>query len=268
VGPLTRSELRRLRALRSPGVRARRGAFLLEGFRAVETALGAGRVDLLALTERALEHDRAPALLEAARDQGIVLRTLAPEVLAELSDTRTPAGVLARVPWDPPRDPSGEQVAESLERAGLRCLLCLDAVADPGNAGTLLRTADALGIPGVLLGKGTVEAGNPKTARAAAGSLVRLDYLAEEVDLARVLRRLAGRGWSVWRAEAGEGSPPPEATEGTWALVLGSEGDGISDELREVGEAVHLPRRAGAESLNVAVAGGILMYLMTRGRTT
>ena len=265
VEPLERSELRRLRALTRKSMRERRGGFLLEGFRAVESALeGPGRADLLVLTSRAREHDRAPALLAAARELGIPVREARVEDLASLADTSTPPGIVARVRWDPPRDPAGQAAMEELARLGIRRLLCLDGVSDPGNAGTLLRTADALGITGALLGRGTVEAGNPKTARAAAGSLLRFDYLAEDVDLPGVLQTLQHGGWMVWRAESSGGELPAGPAHQAWALVLGSEGHGVSPELDGLGRGIHIPQRAGAESLNVAVAGGILMYLLTR----
>ncbi len=265
---LARSELRRLRALGRRSMRDQRGAFLLEGFRAVETALQQpGRVDLLVLTADARGHERAPGLLDLAREQGVAVREAGAETLSELADTRTPAGVLARIRWDPPRDPDGEEVARALEAGAVERLVCLDGVSDPGNAGTILRTADALDITGALLGKGTVEAGNPKTARAAAGSLLRMDYLAEEVDLPGVLDHLESLGWSVWRAEAGAGEQPVPPRPGPWALVLGSEAHGTSPRLEGTGSAVRIPQRAGAESLNVAVAGGILMYLLTRERS-
>ncbi|MFO7769553.1 MAG: RNA methyltransferase [bacterium] len=267
--PLERSELRRLRALGRRGMRRRRGAFLLEGFRGVETALGRpGRVDLVVLTPGAAGHERAPRIQEMARGQGVPVRGVAEEEMEELADTRTPAGVMARVRWDPPRDPPAAEVAAALEGKGLRRLLCLDGVGDPGNTGTLLRTADALGIGGALLGRGTVEAGNPKTARSAAGSLLGFDYLAEEVDLPGVLARLESDGWHIWRGEAEGGCTPRAAATGRWALVLGSEGHGLDPAAARVGEALHIPRRPGAESLNVAVAGGILMYLLTRGETS
>jgi TrmH family RNA methyltransferase len=134
-------------------------------------------------------------------------------------------------------------------------------VQDPGNAGTLIRTAVAFGLDAVLLGKGSVELANPKLVRATAGSLFQLPLVAERLDLVAVLRALLASGWHVLRAEVTSDSPPALPAEGQpWVLLLGSEAHGLTDGLRTQGTPISIPMAGPAESLNVAVAGAILLY--------
>ncbi|MFC1627866.1 TrmH family RNA methyltransferase, partial [Gemmatimonadota bacterium] len=175
--------------------------------------------------------------------------------------------ILASVAWSPVRGERPEIICEKLEERKARRLLCLDAVSDPGNVGSLLRAADAFGMDGVLLGMGTVESTNPKVVRSAVGSLFSLPIVVEEVSLAPVLQQLQEEGWQVLRAEVRVGvslsSVKPKAK---WALLLGSEAHGVSGELGGMGEAVHIGMRGAAESLNVAMAGGILLHGLTNER--
>jgi TrmH family RNA methyltransferase len=266
VEPLRPAELRALRALTSRSVRARRAGFLLEGFRGIESALEVpGRVLLVALSPAASAHPRAKTVIDRGAEAGSPVRTGSAEALADLADSVTAPGVIARVHWQPHRQPGTTEVIEALGHDSCRRLLCLDAVSDPGNVGTLIRTAQAFGVDGILLGKGTVEATNPKVVRSAVGSLFHLAYVAEGVDLNALLPELENRGWRVFRAEAATGTPPAPTLAGApWALVVGSEAHGVSEGLRATGTPLHIPVAESAESLNAAVAGSILLYELSR----
>ncbi len=266
--PLSRTELRSLRALTHQSVRLRRGAFLLEGVRALDTALQfPAMVRLVAATKEAAAQPAVGPLLEKAVAGGVQVRSLVPEQLAELADTKTPSGLIGCIAWEPVREPEPKRLIADLEKAGAGRLLCLDAVGDPGNVGSLLRAADAFGVDAVLLGRGTVEVTNPKVVRAAVGSLFHLPYVAEGVSLMPPLELLQERGWTVYRAEAHGGSAPPsEPPSKPWVLLLGSEAHGVDPELCSIGRAIHIPIRGGAESLNVAMAGGILLYALSHQR--
>ena len=176
--------------------------------------------------------------------------------LASLAETESTQGVL--VAAETPRRDLGEL------RVGPRdVVLLLDGVQDPGNAGTLIRTADALGCAGALALPGTVDVWNPKVVRAAAGSLFRLPVI--EADAPAL---------SSWAEQAGvrvlagdmHGTPIDAVdVRGPIALAVGNEGAGLSEAVTGLATTlVSIPIRGSAESLNVAVAAGILMYELTK----
>lgn len=188
-------------------------------------------------------------LLRAASRAGAECVEASPSDVEELSDTETPQGVLAaaRVP------DRGEEVMEAAS------LLAFDEVQDPGNLGTLLRTAEALGVQGALSFPGTVDTWNPKAVRAAAGSVFRVPVLPLGRDEATdALRR---RGFRIWAADT-QGVPVDRWEQGPTRLllVLGNEGRGVSDEMLEAADRrVRVPVAGRVESLNVAVAGALLV---------
>jgi len=140
----------------------------------------------------------------------------------------------------------------------------LDAVQDPGNVGTLLRTAFALGAAGAVLLRGSADLQNPKVVRAGMGATFRLPSVsATPAECVAWVRRASVRVW----AAATEGTPLQRATAPErLALAVGNEGAGIRPEVRECAELqVAVPLARGAESLNVAVAAGILLYEVIRG---
>jgi TrmH family RNA methyltransferase len=241
---------------------------LLEGQRAVATALNVPqKVRLLIMTDAISGHPEAERLRTQAESSGIPVRVVPAGELAELAATDHPSGFLAVLAWAPRRLPGTAEVLGEIDRLDPQSLLCLDRVADPGNLGTLLRTADAFRVGGVVLGRGCVEATNPKVVRSAVGSLLGLPWIAEDVLLTELLPRLYARGWLVLRAEASSGEPPVPPPPGCrWVLVLGSEAHGTDPRLLAVGQGIHIPIAGSAGSLNVSVAGGILLHLLTRER--
>ena len=139
-------------------------------------------------------------------------------------------------------------------------MLVLDALQDPGNVGTLVRSAEALGARGVVALRGTADPWGPKAVRAAAGAAFRLPIV--EADAAEALARLQAAGYALWAAEAGA-PPPPPARPARIALAVGNEGAGLSAPVREAAAArVGVPLRGPTESLNAAVAGSILLYAL------
>jgi TrmH family RNA methyltransferase len=173
--------------------------------------------------------------------------------MAAAADTHTPSGLLAVVPM-PRRAVS----------APLTFALVLDRLGDPGNLGTVLRTAAAAGVQAVLLTPGTVDPFNPKVVRAAMGAHFHLPIVAAEWEA--LPSQLAGL--TVWRAEAGAGAAY-DAVD--WrqpsALLIGSEASGPGDEARALApNLVSIPMPGRAESLNAAVAAAVLMFEVARQR--
>ncbi len=241
IGKLTQAKHRR-----------RQGQMLVEGVRAVEAAVAAGApLTEILVTAEAAADPRVARFLERAAAPAHVL---SPDALAVLSDVQTSQGVLAvaRI----------EAAPEERLRAA-QTLLVLDGVQDPGNVGTLLRTAAWFGVEAVAAGRGTAGLHGPKVVRAAMGAHWDL-ALARTPDAGALLDRLRAAGFACYGADL-DGTPA-----GTWAprrpsaLVVGSEAHGLSTAVQgrlDGHVALHgAPTRRGTESLNVAVAGGILLY--------
>lgn len=190
---------------------------------------------------------------EAGRD---VLR-VPPELFEDVSDTETSQGVIAAFPL-PETDP------EVLARDGV--FLLLDGVSDPGNMGTVLRSAAAFGCRAVVTGRGSCFPFLPKVTRAAAGTNACLPVLSD-VRLPEFMKENSPGMVFVGADAAGGGMDPLRGETARLALVIGSEAHGISPEAGEFLSArVAVPMRGGVESLNAAVSASILLYETFRSR--
>ncbi len=256
------SLLTTIRDLHRRRARDRRGLALAEGVRLVEEALAA-RVPIRgAAVAPGLEGTpRGSALKSALERAGVRVESVSNAVLETLADTEQPQGVVAVI------EPRAWRL-EDLEPAPGRPVLVLDAVQDPGNVGTILRTALGLGGAGVVALKGTADLHNAKVLRGSMGALFRLPAVA--ADGADYLAWAKSAGVETWVTAAdGEalstrtGAHRPRAPI---ALVLGNEGAGVGAALSAAAHRrVAIPLGPGVESLNVAVAAGILLYEVTRG---
>lgn len=237
--------------------RERRGLALAEGVRLVEEVIAAGVPLRAAVISPALEATpRGKALADLLRARAPRIEDVTDRALAELAATEHPQGVLAVI--EPPAWKT-DQIAVGPDTVALM----LDGVQDPGNVGTLIRSAWALGAAGVLALPGTTDLGNPKVLRATMGAAFRLPVVALPVPDA--LDWCAAHPVEVWVAAA-DGAPVASVSRaGPVALVVGNEGAGVSREVaRRATRRVAVPLRPGAESLNVAVAAGILLYEVLR----
>ena len=221
----------------------------------------------------------APELSRSARGTEIVaalgrhavpVEEVTARTLAQLADTETPQGILAVIE---PRRWSATDLA--LRPDGVA--LVIDGVQDPGNVGTLIRTAHALGAAGTLVLRGSADPTSPKALRAAMGAtfrhpVVSLDdnaFIAWAKQYGVTLWASAADGVPLYRAlEGGRGDGEGEGGGGNAiAVIVGNEGAGIRPHLNAVAaRRVAIPLTQGAESLNVAVAAGILLYEVTRVR--
>jgi RNA methyltransferase, TrmH family len=230
-------------ALREARERRLRGEHLAEGRRVVGEALCAASVAEVLAT---IEHQD---LLARAERLGVRTAVVDERVMRRISDATTPPGVVAVV-----RTPD---LAAPIPTAG--SLVLLDGLGDPGNVGTLIRSAAAFGLPVVVTGDGADPFG-PKAVRAAAGACYRTVVL-RRVDLAAAETELRSGGRSLL-ALAADGTLDVATLrpEDPRVLVLGSEPSGLAMSVRaRCDDAVRIPMRPGVESLNVAVAGAIAM---------
>jgi TrmH family RNA methyltransferase len=245
------------RDLKRRRARERQQLFVCEGVRAVEELLRSSLVVRGALlTPHLHEVPRGAELVRALRERGIEVAEVGPHEFASAADTDSPQGVLA----------IAEIPSLTLDRVpvGNRFrLLILDGVQDPGNVGTILRTAAALGAAATAALPGTVDLWNAKVVRSAMGAHFRHQAVScgwDEVDAF-----CAAHDTPIWAADAAGSELGIVAAPERLALIVGNEGNGISDAARQrADQLVAVPILTAVESLNVAVAAGILLYELRR----
>lgn len=248
--------LKLVRDLQRRKARERRSLVLLEGWRLVEDAMGGGAkiVGLLAASDA-----EADALIARTTAAGIDAQTVPRRDFDAVAGTETPGGVIAVAEWEP-------LTLETLPPpGGAAVALVLDAVQDPGNVGTMIRTAHALGAWCTIALDGTVDVRNPKVLRGAMGSHFR--HPVATADFADVKGFLNAGSIEVCLA-ATDGAPVGASAPGRpgkVALVVGSEGHGVRPAWTDLPHRrVSIPMRPGAESLNAAVAAAILLFELVR----
>jgi len=255
----TKARIAEWKALRDKRRRQAAGRFLVEGFHAVEEALLAGApVEELLLGEGAARSPAGQRLVGHAREAEVRVVEVPRRVLEALADAESPQPAMAVVRAPDPRAPL------PVDRDGV--LVVLDGIQDPGNAGAVLRTADAFGCAGVVFAKGTVEPLNPKVLRAAQGSHFHLAVAAGPDAAAaagaaraaghRVLAAVSRGGEPLW-----ELGPRPRRT----TIVLGNEARGPAPATLDACDArVTIPLRGRAESLGVAAAAAVILSWLSR----
>ncbi|MGH9119236.1 MAG: TrmH family RNA methyltransferase [Acidimicrobiales bacterium] len=247
--------LRRLASRRAARVAER--AYIVEGPTLVIDALDAG----VAL-EAAYVEPGAPAAAAAAAERldraGVPVYEVADGVLAKAGATVTPQGILAVAPVV---DATIDRLLEA------PMIVVLVDVGDPGNAGTLVRTAEAAGAGGIVFAGASVDPFSPKTVRASAGSIFRVP-IAVASDVGPVLDRVGGAGHRRIGTSVGEGKPWYDADlAAALAVVLGNEAHGLPGPAADRVDAwVHIPMAGRVESLNVAVAGALVLFEAARQR--
>jgi TrmH family RNA methyltransferase len=252
-------EVKQLRALlRDPAARRTAGALVLEGPRLVADALRRG-APLSAVYLGPHAESAFAGLVADARGAGVRIAGLKEGVLEKVGTTRTPQPVLAVAPA--PAEPTLAAVAAA---AG-PVVVAVD-VADPGNLGTLLRSAEAAGAAGVVC-CGGVDVHNPKTVRASAGAVLAVPVVTV-ADPVAGLEALRGAGRRTFGTVAAGGVPYTEAPlDAPVALVLGSEAHGVPDAVAaRLDGTITIPMAGATESLNVAVAASILIFEAARRR--
>ena len=181
-------------------------------------------------------------------------------VFKTMSDTMTPQGILAVV-----RQPVSS--LEQLLNEPAPFVMVLENIQDPGNLGTILRTAEGAGVNGILMSRDTVDIFNPKTIRSTMGSVYRVPFLYVG-DICETVRKLKNKGISAYAAHLkGTGSyDEQDYTKGT-AFLIGNEGNGLTDELADLADTyIRIPMYGKVESLNAAIASAVLMYEAQRQR--
>ena len=233
----------------SRAARVKHSLFLAEGEHMAGEALKENKARTLLMDGSVRE--KYAALGDLASAQGVLVVQAACHVMAALSDAKTPQGVVAvcEYPTAGLPDPPGDW------------LVALDGVQDPGNVGTILRTMDAAGFSGFLMDEKTADPYGPKALRATMGAAFRIPT-ARCGDLPQALRQLANSGYDIIAGDL-HGQPfyQRPKTRAKICVVIGSEGQGVSTAVLQTATMrLKIPIVGGAESLNAAVAGAVMMY--------
>lgn len=245
--------------LKQKKYRAEQNAFLAEGLRSVEEAVNCGHVRQIFVLSGVAMTKRQKAIIEMAAAAGVELYAVTEQVMKKIADTETPQAMTAVVTRP-------ESSLEDLKAAGGN-LLVLDRISDPGNLGTMIRTADAAGFNGVVLLSGCADAFAPKVVRSTMGSLLHLPVV-ENVEADVFLKWAQTNGYEllVTYLEDADNLYQTDMS-GRLALVIGNEATGVTKELlRAVSKKVYIPMEGKAESLNAAVAAGVVMFECLRQR--
>lgn len=240
------------------------GTFLVEGVHLVEEALRSGAEIMTLLYEEEKGIDPVCYRALQNRDDEIEVIPVSVAVMEKLSETKTPQGIVAEVKKQ--QHDWSSLLEEMRDRPVL--VLLLDGISDPGNLGTILRTAEAAGADAVVLGNGSVDLYNGKVVRATMGALFRLPVFT--CPLTEAADQLKALGGTLLVTSLGEGTERYDrvAYRGKVGIVIGNEARGVSAELLQAAtQLVHIPLYGAAESLNAAVATGIMLYEAQRQRS-
>lgn len=239
--------VKRARAVSTKKGRAEEGLHFIEGESLVREAVISGAEFADAFIEEG--HDMMRSILEGC---GANVFTVRRSVMESMTNTGSPQWVCATVKTN--ETPVPEYYPRGL-------IVALDAVQDPGNLGTILRTADAMGAAGLLVGEGSADPYAPKPLRAAMGSIYHIPVW--RAPLVPELTKLSAQGFSLIAGHLkGEGELP--AVGDACVLVIGNEAAGVSDEAAALCFKYRLPMYGFAESLNASVAAGIMIYELAR----
>lgn len=249
------AEIRRLHDRRH---RAQRGAFVVEGPQALEAGLAAGVIEHLYVTAEAISAH--PDLIDSAAAQGVGVTEMTEAVAKAMSETENPQGLIGIAalqtrPW----------AIDDVANCRMGTVVLLERITDPGNAGTIIRTADAAGAAAVIVTSGSVDPHNGKCVRASAGSIFNIPVFTD-ADALSVIEAFRAQGVTCLAADGhGASSLIDNGVKARLTKphlwVFGSEAHGVSAEvIGAVDDAVSIPIQGRAESLNLAAAVAICLY--------
>ncbi len=261
-------QVKRLRELlEKPRARAKSGLFVLEGLRMVREIppeylealyLSASFAGICEETRRGFSAAGPDLVLPLDWPEPVVLED---RVFRSLSDTKNPQGILAVARQ--PHYETGQMYSRSSP-----LILFLENIQDPGNLGTMIRTAQGAGAAGVIMSRDTADIFSPKVTRSTMGSLFRMPFAYVD-DICAEIRHARSSGISVYAAALGAGQSYTAADyrQGT-AFVIGNEGNGMTDgAIQACTAAVEIPLHGGLESLNASAAAAILLFEAARQRS-
>ena len=240
--------------LAKPKARRREDAFVAEGIRMVSETPQARLMGLF-VSESFMQMDDQHRGMDLSSAE-----VLSDSLFRQVCGTQTPQGIMAIVR-------QAHRSPEELLDGSCPLLLFLENIQDPGNLGTLIRTAEGAGVTGIIMSADTVDIYNPKVVRATMGSLYRMPFAYAE-DFTGILKQAGRQGIGTYAAYLGGSVPYDQADfTGPTGILVGNEGNGLRQETAmAAGMRIHIPMAGSVESLNAAVAGAVLMYEAARQR--
>ena len=251
---LSKTRLKKITALKNKKTRDKQNLFLIEGFRLCEEAIQSDfQVHNLFVNPEAVSSANYEKLIQQASQKGIKITEIDNADVKQLADTFHSQGIFAII--EQRSLPFESWLSESIQ-----FLVIIDAGQDPGNIGTIIRTCDWFGIDAVVLSKGSVDLYNPKLIRSTMGSIFHLPVF-ENVDLTTTLPLLKKKGFTVYGADVqGNVYFHQVSYKPPLAVILGNENKGIDRKLfQHIDYAIKIPSYGKAESLNLALAGAVII---------
>lgn len=252
--------IQHVKSLHQKNKRDKLNQLFIEGYRIVKDAFERNAVFEFVVTKDTTNNNDVEELLSIAENRGIKIHNTTEKVFNELSDTKTPQGILAVI-HKPQYD------LHTLFQTDNAFFILLENLQDPGNMGTIIRTADAAGVTGVIVSKGSVDIYNPKVLRATMGSIFHLPIVGvDEIEV--MIARLKNNNFNVYAAhlEGNSNCFEVDMTHKT-AIVIGNEANGISDKVAKQCQLIKIPMLGKAESLNASVSAAIITYEYVRQKT-
>jgi len=252
--------IKEVKALKDKKAREDMKLFFIEGTRFVEEALKENvEIVRIFFSEQLLHNSSGERIYTQASSLKIDMFSVSDKLFKEISDTENPQGILAVIKIKP------NNMEDVLKDNSF--IVILDSIQDPGNVGTLIRTADAAGATGIIMSKGCVDLYNPKVLRSTMGSVFHIPVCFSD-NLVDTLEALKARGIKVYASHLKGSRNYFDADMGyNTAIIVGNEAKGISDEVASHADVlVRIPMPGKAESLNASVAGSLLMYESVRQR--
>ena len=246
--------------------RKKEGMFVAEGIKLVKEAARYGKLrqvlirESLWITKWQEKPESEIAVEFSGKERHVGVDVVPDDLFEQVADTVTPQGILGMV------DMPSYSLEVILDRPA-KLYLLLDDLRDPGNLGTMIRTAEAAGVAGVIMSKGTVDLFNPKVVRATMGAIFRVPFLYVD-SLSETIRQMKQKDISAYGTvlEESRAYDTPDYTRPS-AVVVGNEANGISREVQKsLSGRIHIPMEGSVESLNAAVAAAVVLYEASRQR--
>ena len=259
ISSSSNSKIKYLRSLYQKKYRRKHNQFVLEGVRLIEEAIQEEiSLSYIFYSDYLLRNQRGEELLAQLKKQGVELYQIEDDLLQQVADTISPQGILAiadKVDYELMDILTGQE----------KLILLLDQIQDPGNLGTIIRTADAAGVDAIITTKGTVSLYNQKTIRSTMGSFFRTP-VTKVNELEEFRKRILESDFNIVVADiAGEKYHFEIDYLSSTIIIMGNEGHGPSQELIDLADtAIKIPLAGGAESLNVAMATSVITYEAVR----
>lgn len=255
------SLIREIQMLKTKKQRDKKKKFFIEGLRFVEEALNSRtKIKDVIISEKFNETTSSDLIIDRILKENYNINMVSDKIFKEISDTENPQGIMAILEYN-------HKNLDNIISEENNFIVILDCVQDPGNMGTIIRTADAAGVTGIVISKGSVDPYNPKVLRSTMGSIFNVPVAVVE-DLEQALEILQIKKIKIFGA-ALEGTKNyfDINFEDNVAIAIGNEANGLSDSVKAIAdELLKIPMIGNTESLNASVAAALLMYEVMRNK--